>query len=301
MVLVKIRKSEVFNLNFLPYAWVLLAAVLWGTTGTAQSFIEGSAHPLTIGAFRLAIGGFSLLVFVLLTKKLKFSIVPWRPVLLSALSMAIFQPLFFSSVQLTGIAIGTVAAIGSAPVFAGIIEWTVLKKKPEKVWVAATIFAILGCVLLFADKGAADVDPAGVVMALGAGLAFAIYAIASKYVLAEMEAIPAVAVIFSLSAVCLLPFLFFFDLSYIALPQNIAVIFYLGLAATSLSYILFSSGLKRISSSSAVTLSLAEPLTASILGVFVVGEILSGISWIGVALLLGGIVVLTFGKKKVSI
>lgn len=287
-------------MNFLPYTWVLLAAVLWGTTGTAQSFIEGSAHPLTIGAFRLAIGGFSLLVFVLLTKKLKFSVIPWRPVLLSALSMAIFQPLFFSSVQLTGIAIGTVAAIGSAPVFAGLIEWAVLKKKPEKVWMAATLFAILGCALLFADKGAADVNPAGVAMALGAGMSFAVYAIASKFVLAEIEAIPAVAIIFSLSAVCLLPFLFFFDLSYISLPQNITVIFYLGIAATSLSYILFSSGLKRISSSSAVTLSLAEPLTASILGVFVIGEILSGISWIGVALLLGGIVVLTFGKKKVS-
>nr|WP_316046939.1 DMT family transporter [Planococcus glaciei] len=104
-------------MNYWPYIWVLLAAMLWGTTGTAQSFIDGTAHPLTIGALRLSIGGFTLLAFVLWTKKLQLRSIPWKAVLLSAATMALFQPLFFSSVQLTGIAIGTVVAIGSAPVF----------------------------------------------------------------------------------------------------------------------------------------------------------------------------------------
>ncbi len=64
------------------------------------------------------------------------------------------------------------------------------------------------------------------------------------------------------------------------------------------SYLLFLSGLQKISSSSAVTLSLAEPLTAAILGVFLIGEHLSIVSWLGVAMLLGGIVVLTLGGRK---
>ncbi|HWL24659.1 MAG TPA: EamA family transporter, partial [Ureibacillus sp.] len=69
--------------------------------------------------------------------------------------------------------------------------------------------------------------------------------------------------------------------------------------ATSLAYLFYLAGLEKIGSSSAVTLSLAEPLTASLLGVFLVGEYLSPTSWIGVAMLLGGIVVLTFGGRKV--
>lgn len=285
-------------MGFLPYVWVLLAAVLWGTTGTAQTFITGTAHPLTIGAFRLAIGGFSLLGFVLLTGKLVAGTIPWKATILSAASMALFQPLFFSSVQMTGIAIGTVVAIGSAPVIAGVIEWTVLKKKPDRLWALATALAIIGCFLLFANKDAPTVNPVGIALALGAGFSFAGYTILSKQVLEKMDAIPAVAVLFSLSALALLPFLLFFDLSYITAPQNAVVLLYLGLAATTVSYILFSSGLKQIQSSSAVTLSLAEPLTASLLGVLVVGEVLTGISWIGVALLLGGIIVLTLGKRK---
>lgn len=281
-----------------PYIMVLLAAMLWGTTGTAQNFISGEAHPLTIGAFRLMIGGFSLLLFSLITKSFILRNVSWPAVFISAASMALFQPLFFSSVQLTGIAIGTVVAIGSAPVLAGMIEWLFLKRRPDRIWTAATVMSIIGCILLFANKGATDVNVLGVAMALGAGFAFALYAIASKNVLESMEAVPAVALIFSVAAVFLIPSLFFFDVSYILIPADAGIILYLGFATTSLAYILFSRGLKKIPSSSAVTLSLAEPLTASILGVLVVGEVLSGLSWAGVVLLLGGILILTMGKKR---
>jgi DME family drug/metabolite transporter len=77
-------------------------------------------------------------------------------------------------------------------------------------------------------------------------------------------------------------------------------VLYLGIATTSIAYILFSAGLKRISSSAAVTLSLAEPLTAALLSVVVVGERLNGASWLGVTMLLGGILVLTLSGRKVS-
>ncbi|MGI2327862.1 EamA family transporter [Planococcus sp. YIM B11945] len=285
-------------MNFLPYILVLLAAMLWGTTGTAQTFIDGTAHSLAIGALRLSIGGFSLLAFVLWTKALDVRTIPWKAAWASAATMALFQPLFFSSVQLTGIAVGTVVAIGSAPVFSGLLEWAVMKRKPNRVWTIATLCAVIGCILLFANKESATVDSLGILLALGAGLSFAAYATVSKTVLEAMEAVPAVAVIFSLSALFLLPTLLFLNVSFLVDPANITVIAYLGLAATGLSYILFSTGLKQIPSSSAVTLSLAEPLTASLLGVFIVGEVLSGIAWVGVALLLGGIIVLTLGKRK---
>ena len=285
-------------MNYTAYLWVLLAAILWGTTGTAQSFFDGTAHPLSIGAFRLAIGGFSLLLFVLAARKLSVRSIPWPAAIFSAISMALFQPLFFSSVQLTGSAIGTVVTIGSAPVLTGIIEWVAFKKRPDRIWTIATLLALVGCVLLFANKGQQLVDPMGIAMALGAGFSFAVYALVSKHVLKAMEPVSAVAVIFSLSACCLLPFLLFFDLSYITVPGNLWLLIYLGIGATSLSYILFSFGLRQIPSSSAVTLSLAEPLTAAVLGVLVVGEVLSGLSWVGVGLLLCGIIVLTIGRKK---
>jgi DME family drug/metabolite transporter len=77
--------------NVLPYILVLLAAMLWGTTGTAQTFIDGTAHSLAIGALRLSIGGFSLLAFVLWTKALDVRTIPWKAAWASAAAMALFQ------------------------------------------------------------------------------------------------------------------------------------------------------------------------------------------------------------------
>src|SRR5690606_3941074 len=221
-------KIGVLMLNYMAYLLVLLAAILWGTTGTAQSFFQGAVHPLSIGAFRLAIGGFSLLLFVIVARKLSVRTIPWPATILAAISMALFQPLFFSSVQMTGIAIGTVVTIGSAPVLTGLIEWIALNRKPDRIWGSATLLALTGCVLLFANKGQQLVDPVGIAMALGAGFSFAVYALVSKSVLKAMETVSAVAVIFSLSACCLLPFLLLFDVSYITVPLNFSLIIYLG-------------------------------------------------------------------------
>nr|WGE04853.1 EamA family transporter [Bacillus subtilis] len=50
--------------------------------------------------------------------------------------------------------------------------------------------------------------------------------------------------------------------------------------------------------SAAVTLSLAEPLTASLLGVFFIGEMLSLSSWIGIALMMLGLLVISAAPRK---
>ena len=284
----------------ISYIVVLVGAMLWGTTGTAQTFMPQTIHPLAVGASRLAVGGFTLLIILLVMRKIDFRNWPWRATIYAAVSMAVFQYLFFSSVRLTGVAIGTVVTIGSAPVFSGLIEWVVLKRRPTRVWLSATLLAIVGCGLLFLNKEGIVVNPIGIAMSLGAGSLFAVYAIVNKDVLDKVAAVPAVAVIFSLSAMMLLPFLFLFETEGLMTGRGIAVVLYLGIATTSVAYILFSYGLKRIPSSSAVTLSLAEPLTAAVLSVLVVGERLNGTSWMGVVLLLGGILVLTLGCRKVK-
>ena len=103
---------------------------------------------------------------------------------------------FFSSVRLTGVAIGTVVTIGSAPVFSGLIEWVLVRRRPTGVWLSATILAIIGCSLSFLNKEGVVVNPIGVAMSLAAGSLFAVYALVNKQVLDNVPAVPAVAVIF---------------------------------------------------------------------------------------------------------
>ncbi|MEK5531771.1 EamA family transporter [Viridibacillus sp. FSL R5-0468] len=286
----------------LPYAFVLLAAVLWGTVGTTQTFLTDGINPLTVAMMRSAVGGGTLLIIATLMRKIKFRHWAWKYTFFAALSMALFQPLFFSSVRLTGVAIGTVVTIGSSPVFAGLIDWLYFKNKPTRTWGVATLLAIVGCVLLFVNKGEATINPIGIAMALCAGTAFAIYTHVSKALMEKEEAMPAVAMTFSTSALLLCPISLIYGIEWVGQGANWLPLAFMGVFGTSIAYLLFLTGLQKISSSSAVTLSLGEPLTATILGVFLVGEYLSVTSWFGVAMLLGGILVITFGGrvKKVN-
>lgn len=287
-------------LNTLPYVLVLFAAILWGTVGTTQTFLADGIQPVTVATMRSGIGGGFLLIMAMALKKIQFHYWPWKYTFYAALSMALFQPLFFTSVRLTGVAIGTVVTIGSSPIFAGLIEWLYFKKTPTRTWAMATVLAIVGCVLLFVNKGEATINPLGIGLAICAGISFATYTHVSKSLMQKEEALPAVAMTFSMCGLLLLPIALILGLDWVTQSTNWPPLLFIGLFGTSIAYVLFLTGLQKISSSSAVTLSLGEPLTAALLGVFVVGEYLSITSWIGIAMLLGGIFVITFGGRTKS-
>ncbi|WP_085507298.1 EamA family transporter [Thalassobacillus devorans] len=278
---------------------VLLAATLWGTAGTAQALAPDTAHPVVIGVTRLALGGIPLLILLLLLGKLNFKM-PVKETLLASLSMACYQPFFFSAVMLTGVAIGTVVAIGSAPVLSGIIEWVFLKKRPTRVWWYSTALSIIGCFMIFINRESVIVHPYGIVMALVAGLSFASYTLVSGKLVKKNSSISIVAIVFTLSAIFLSPLLFIYDMTWITKGDGIAVSLHLGIVATGVAYFLFARGLINVPSSTAVTLSLAEPLTAALLGVFFLGEHLSLTSWVGICFLLLGIGSLILNSKYSS-
>ena len=253
--------------------WTIAAAVLWGTTGTAQALAPVGTDSLAIGAVRLAIGGAALLVLALGRGSLCRG-QPWpkAATLLAAISMAAYQPFFFGGVARTGVAVGTVVAIGSGPVWAGLLGGLVRGERPSRRWLGATTLAILGCALLVAVGGEINVDAVGVGLALAAGLAYAAYAVASKGTLDLLSPDAATAVIFILGALFLSPLLFTADLTWLAQPRGLAVALHLGLIATALAYACFARGLRAAPVASTVTLTLAEPLTAALLGIFLLGE-----------------------------
>lgn len=293
----KTHQQGAISLSSLPYILVLLGAILWGTTGTAQTFLPDHAHPFVVAAARSAVGGLALLIPLLFMRKIDLRNWSWRETVLAAICIGVFQMLFFSSVKLTGVAIASVVAIGSAPVFSGLVEWFIFKQKPSRIWVVSTAFALVGCLFLFLTSGKVTVNPVGVMLSLGAGIVFAIYTMSSKSLVAKQDAVAAVAMTFSIAALFLSPFYFVYGAEWTVEPVNALVLVYLGIGTTTFAYIFYTSGLRKIPSSSALTLSLAEPTTAAILGVFVVGEVFTWNSWVGIALLLGSIVVLTVGAR----
>ena len=282
----------------MAYLLVLSGAILWGTTGTAQTFIPETVDPFIVATMRLTVGGFVLLLVLLFLGKINPSRWPLKYIVIVALALALFQFCFFSSVRLTGVAVGTVVSIGSAPVFSGLMEWIILRTPPNRQWFIATTLAIIGSMLLFFNKELVIIDPLGIMFAFGAGFLFATYTFLNKKVLEKIDTIEAIAVVFTISAFVLLPFFFNFSSEGLLTKSGILGVLYIGIVTTALCYLLFVNGLKYIPSSAATTLSLAEPFTAAVLGVVIVGEYLNMSAWFGVILLMLGIVVLTIRPRR---
>jgi DME family drug/metabolite transporter len=134
--------------------------------------------------------------------------------------------------------------------------------------------------------------PGGVALAVAAGAAYAVVAVAAKDLLAGHGRLEVMAALFGGGALLLLPVAVLAPLAWLATPRGALVALHLGLLATAAAYALFAAGLRRVTVATAATMSLAEPLTAAVLGVTVLGERLTAAGLAGAALLVGGLLLL---------
>lgn len=275
--------------------FVLLAAVCFGTTGTAQA-LGPAAAPATVGAARIAVGGALLLLVARLIAGRPRRPASLRALAAAAVGIALYQVSFFAAVTLTGVAVGTTVAIGSGPILAGLGARLVDGAPLTGRWAVATALAGGGVALLVAGgTGAAAVTASlpGVALALAAGAAYAGYTLAAKRLLERGDRPEWVmALAFGLGALALAPILLRGDAAWLGTWPGAAMAFFLGAVPTAAAYLLFARGLQRLPAGETATLTLAEPLTAALLGVALLGERLSPPGLGGVALVLAGLAIL---------
>lgn len=92
---------------------------------------------------------------------------------------------------------------------------------------------------LFINNGDEAVDMGGIVLALCAGITFALYANFSKKLMAQEEALPAVAMTFSICALLLAPFSMNGGYSWLLEVHNLWTMLFMGVMCTSVAYLLF--------------------------------------------------------------
>jgi drug/metabolite transporter, DME family len=274
-------------------ALVLAAAALWGTTGTAQALGPEGITPVTVATVRMAGGATLLFVALVRGAAAPLRSLPLLPLAGAVAAMALSQPLFFTGVARTGVAVGTIVTIGSGPILAGALAWAIRGERVGIRWAAATVVSVMGAVLLVSGGRAAGVDLSGVGFALGAGLAWAVYLVAAKSLFERHPPVFVAGVIFAWSAVVLAPWFVAADTAWLATGRGAAVAVWLGLVATAASYVLFAIGLGRTAVAVAATLTLAEPLTAAVLGMTVLAEPFRVSTVVGIGLVAVGLLVLS--------
>ena len=289
--------------KYLGILAVILASLLWGTKGTAATFAP-ALSPLFIGSFAMGMGG--ILQCGLATVKIVHDrallAVHCRFLIVGALAVAIYPLAFYSSMRLSGVTIGTVVSIGSAPILSAIIEYFSRDFQLNKQWAMGALFGIIGMVMLaFSDNASTTIQYThvnlGILLGLVAGLTYALYSWSARQLMLKgVNTKAAMGATFGCGGLLLIPVMLITGSAFVTSWNNMAVGFYMALIPMFLGYLCYGFGLSKISASMATTITLLEPVIAAILAMLIVGECLSLIGWIGMLLIFICLIMVTLSS-----
>lgn len=272
---------------------VIGAGMLFGTTGTSTVLADTGASSLSIAAMRLAVGALGLIAIALLQRERRHLVDLWRRPTTWWMGVAVagYMGFFFAAVHAGGVAIAALVSISLSPFFTASIARVMGAPWPGRTWLASTVLAIFGVVLLASPaQGAGSSRLVGVALAAVASAAYGLYTVlGSRLVADDHHATDALAAGFAAGAVLLLPILVM-DHAWMLTGRGVALTLWLGLAATTAPYLMFGYGLTHLAPGIVATLVLSEPAVATLLGVGVLGEDISLRGWIGCGLIASGLV-----------
>lgn len=276
---------------------VALGTILWGTVGpVVKLFPEGTAFQYSL--VRNLSGTTALWLFVLLSKnKKRYTKQDIIPILVSGTGAALFFPLYIKAFELTGVGVAAVVSIGVAPIFVGLIAWIALKQPPGKQWTYGTLIAIAGVVALNWPSGENKVNVLGIGFALAAAFGYSLQATGMGIISRRHTPYQCVAPMFTIGTIFQAPLSYGKDFTFLQDPVLLMGALYGGIVTVALAYAFFIYGIARIGAATAVTVGLMEPLTASILGVVLLGETVSTVGIVGSLLILAGLVIVSRPPK----
>ncbi len=282
-------------------ALVALAGVLWGTSGTAQHLGAAGLSPFWVGAAQLAAASVFLGLALLWAQRRQPAALVlnprtaglrWSWFFWASLGIAGYSVFFYEGLMLAGVGVGTAVAIGSSPIWAGLLQALVLRAPLSALWWLGTLISVAGGVAMVLAKGSSGTASwQGLVMCLLAGLAYAGYALINKRLVSHMAPKVVNFYVFTGAALLAAPV----ALLQAGVPQwtlsALLVVLYLGAVVSGIAHMMFSIGLRHISGPTGVALSLIEPVAAFALAVWIVGERQPLVAWAGLCAVLVGLLV----------
>lgn len=270
---------------------VVAAGFFWGTTGTVAYLIGGAVPALAVGAVTMGVGG---LILALIAGRSALATLHGHSrtwVLLGGLGVVVYPLGFYAGMDLAGVAIGNILALGTGPLVGAALEWLVDKRPPGAGWFLATGVGIAGVIVVsLADHGETTANPEsfslGVTFALIAGVGYGVYSYAmGKVIDAGHRPLAAAGSVFGAGSLPLLAVALFFSPTLAGAGDAWWGLGYLVAGPMVLSYVLYSRALRVLSSSSVMTIALTEPAVATMMAIAVVGERFDLLGLIGIALI----------------
>jgi len=278
---------------------VLLACVLFSTSATGRAYLDFPGSSISVGAWLVFLGGIGLAGYAAIrygTSGIR-KLVKLPTVWVMAIAVLSYQISFFIGAARIGVAMGTLGALATAPFFAGLLGWVVGTGKPTVVWAVSTLMGIVGLALI---TGVSEVrDNLGFFAVFISGVMYAIFTVFGVRLTRTHDVTGAevLGAAFGIGAVISLPIIVATS-AWVNSALLVGFVLYIGLGTTALGYILFGNGLTHLSPGTVSTLTLAEPVLATLMGVFILGEAMNLRGWIGCAVIISALALLGIVESR---
>jgi len=272
---------------------VLVASAGFGTLAIFGKFAEEAGlNTTTLLTYRFLLG--TALLWVALAVWGRARLLPGRKlrialglgVLYAAFSALFFWGLLFVPAGIAGITFYTF------PVFVYALSVTALDERLSPRKLGALVLALAGIFLIVGGDGS-GIDPFGVGLVLLAAFGYACYITGSRAALASIEATVFAGTALIGTALSFLGFgLVSGRLIVPAGTDQWLLIFGIAVVGTALPLLLYASGLDRVEASRASIISTSEPVVTVLLGIALLGELLTPVVVAGGILVLAGVVLI---------
>lgn len=262
-----------------------LAPAIWGSTYIVTSELLPPDRPFTAALIRTLPAGLLLVLFM---RHLPARREWGRLVVLSALNIGFFQALLFvAAYRLPG---GLAAVVGAIqPLLVMALVWAVDHRKPIKLAMWASMLGVVGMAVLLLSPSTVW-EPVGVAAALAGAACMAAGTYLTRRWRTDMPVLALTGWQLLAGGLMLAPVAWVADapLPTLNLTQILAYA-YLSIAGALLAYALWFRGIARLSPVAVSSLGLLSPLTAVILGWALLGQSVTGVSLVGLLMVLGSI------------
>ena len=283
-------------------AAVLAAGTFWGTMGFfARNLYAAGFGPLEVAQTRITTGLILVGLYILLFNRSQFKVKLkdiWCFLGTGIVSLLLFSTCYFSALNYTSLAVAAIL-LYTAPFFVMLMSLFLFKEKMNSKKIFALLLAFAGCVLVSGVGGDTVFSWKGILLGLGSGFFYALYSIFGRY--AINRGYGAWTMTFYTFLFCSIGCAFLSDWQVIGavMSDGVYVLWILGLGFVTafLPYVLYSTGLEYMESSKASILASVEPVVSAVFGVVVFHEPLSLWGVLGIAMVLGAIVVLNIKRK----
>jgi len=278
-------------------ALVLLAAILWGLSGTVAQvlFRRYGFAPLFLVVVRLWGSGI-LLALVLLARDRRSLRASARDLgrlaLFGAFGFFLVQFSYFAAIARVGVAMATFLQYLGPPMIAA---WFLLRehRAPQRAESLALALALLGTLFLVLGEGGIRLDALGVGFGLLSALSLAFYTVYPQDLIRRLGAFPTTAWGFLFGAVvATLPVPLWQDGIGRLTAGSLLLIAFVVVLGTLVPFALYVYALTRLSPTAVGIAATGEPLSAAVSAFLIFGQALAGVQYLGGALILGAMATL---------